>query len=329
MNLLHDATSGLIRRSATNSFLMMIAVIVFAFFSGEFVNGQCTSGCETSGTIFDTSAGANQSFSGIGGPHAQMFQTTGGCATGGCSTSGGPVWNGRFRNAPIISGDCYGGGQLPSSQRPHVGNRIGIGNGIKGARPDGLFGSDWTRTVTGFGGWNRIADFLQEDTNTDVFDDDFAVGLAIGRRHNSHFRSEFEFAYRSNDEQLPVDFGVGLPVPPLLGESADVYSIMKNFFIDFGNEYSRFRPYVGIGLGYSFLDTDFFPGSGLELDSESAFAWQPIGGVSMQLGAITHAFVEYRYFNTAEFDIIESGVDNGLSGNYGAHNLFVGLRFEW
>ena len=151
--------------------------------------------------------------------------------------------------------------------------------------------------------------------------------MCIRDRHNVHFRSEFEFTYRSNDEQA-IDIG-GVPAPLLLDESADVYSIMKNFFYDFGNQYSRFRPYLGIGLGYSYLDTDFATGSGVAIDDESAFAWQPIGGVATQINQVTHAFFEYRYFGTSDFELTEAGVESQRSGNYNSHNLFFGLRFEW
>lgn len=368
--------------SLAQAFLVVLTAFGIVIGFGNSVAAQCTAGCQTSGTIFDVTAATNQNFSGIGGPHAQMFQpqqnrgSVGGCDSG-CDA--GPGW-GVSQNVPIVSGDCYGGGGasygggcdsppsfglgagfgggrgiggrgfgmtggnfglnaggrglgsiaggfnggIPDPNRPHLGNRIGIGTGVAGARPNGLFGSEWLRTVTLFGGWNRIGDFLQTGTDNELFDDDLAVGIAIGRRHNKNFRSEFEFTFRTNDEVVLDD-----SAPRLLDQSADVYSIMKNFFVDFGNQNSRIRPYVGIGIGYSYLNTEFNSLSGIEVDGQSAFAWQPIGGVSMQLGAIAHAFVEYRYFGTADFDFTEFGSESLRDGSYGANNLFVGVRFEW
>jgi len=190
----------------------------------------------------------------------------------------------------------------------------------------GLFAPDFELTASAFGGWNRIAGFGPDSAGDGIFDDDFAVGFAYGRRHSKQLRSEFEFTYRSNDAPGPEIFAAVIP-SPLIG-TVDVYSIMKNFLIDIEMP-SRFaRPYVGIGIGYANVDVDFNRSSGVTLENSSTFAWQPIGGVSLQLTERLHYYVEYRYFSTTDLEISQLGVAQE-NATYNAHNLFMGLRAEF
>lgn len=189
----------------------------------------------------------------------------------------------------------------------------------------GLFGPDFELTASLFGGWNRIVGFGSDAEGDNVFDDDFAVGFAYGRRHNERLRSEFEFTYRSNEATAD---GSPIATPaPLLGDIR-VLSIMKNFIIDIETPSSFANPYVGIGIGYANVDTDFNRESGVIVDNAGSFAWQPIGGVSLQLTDKANVYVEYRYFSTTDLEISQFGVPQENS-NYSAHNLFVGTRFEF
>ena len=176
----------------------------------------------------------------------------------------------------------------------------------------GLFAPDFDLTANVFGGWNRIVGL--EDFG-DSFDDDFAVGIAYGRRHSERLRSEFEFTYRSNDADT-----IG---------SVDVYSIMKNVLIDIELPNHEFvSPYIGIGIGYANVDSDFDRLSGISADNAGAFAFQPIAGVSLELWERKFYYFEYRYFATTDLGV--SVLDTPLEDvNYQAHNLFMGLRFEF
>jgi len=175
----------------------------------------------------------------------------------------------------------------------------------------GLFAPDFDLTANVFGGWNRIVGLGDIG---DSFDDDFAVGIAYGRRHSERLRSEFEFTYRSNDANT---FG-----------SVDVYSIMKNFLVDIETPYEYVSPYVGIGIGYANIDSDFDSLSGISVDNAGAFAFQPIAGVSLEMLERKFLYFEYRYFSTTDLGV--SVFDTAFEGvNYQAHNLFMGLRFEF
>lgn len=190
----------------------------------------------------------------------------------------------------------------------------------------GLFAPDFELTASVFGGWNRIAGFGPDSDGDNIFDDDFAVGFAYGRRHSKRLRSEFEFTYRSNEREAPEVFI--LPVPGPLWGKVEVFSIMKNFVIDIESPNRFASPYVGIGIGYANVDVDFNRQSAVELENSSTFAWQPMGGVSLQVTERLHYYVEYRYFSTTDLKLTQAGVEQENS-TYNAHNLFMGLRTEF
>lgn len=191
----------------------------------------------------------------------------------------------------------------------------------------GLFAPDFELTASIFGGWNRIVGFGLDSTDDSAFDDDFAVGFAYGRRHNNRLRSEFEFTYRSNESPGSELLATAIP-EPLLGE-VEVFSIMKNFIIDIESPSHIVRPYVGIGIGYAHIDGDFNRNSGFQIENSSAFAWQPIGGVSIKLTKVMNYYVEYRYFSTTDLEISQFGEPQDEQSTYNAHDLFMGLRFEF
>jgi len=110
--------------------------------------------------------------------------------------------------------------------------------------------------------------------------------------------------------------------------SVDVYSIMKNFLVDIETPYEYVSPYVGIGIGYANIDSDFDSLSGISVDNAGAFAFQPIAGVSLEMLERKFLYFEYRYFSTTDLGV--SVFDTAFEGvNYQAHNLFMGLRFEF
>ena len=234
------------------------------------------------------------------------------------------VRSGPIRNA-VQSVRSRGGGVVPTFDRSGRFNRDASYRFNEGRPLAGLFAPDFELTASVFGGWNRIVGFGSDSEGDNVFDDDFAVGIAYGRRHNERLRSEFEFTYRSNE--ATADSSPIVAPAPLEGEIR-VLSIMKNFIIDIESTSRFVTPYVGIGIGYANVDTDFNRESGVILDNAGSFAWQPIGGVSLQLTEKTNFYVEYRYFATTDLEISQFGVAQENS-TYSAHDLFVGMRLEF
>ena len=209
----------------------------------------------------------------------------------------------------------------------------------------GLFAKGFTRTLTVMGGANFLnaLDSSENAVNPAVGDSFFesifdrpdsgyAISFAFGRRHNHNLRSEIEIAIRGNDLATsgavgtidPVNTAVPLGVPSISEDDDRIttYSVMKNFIHDFKNR-SRFTPYVGAGLGWSYLDIDA-PSDGID-DGTGAFTYQAIGGVSTTLNKAVDLVVEYRFLGTSEVEVD----DLGSSIAYESHNIFLGLKFEY
>ena len=236
------------------------------------------------------------------------------CATGDCG--------GTFSDQGAYAGQVVGGDYFDATTKFDSNARRPLG---------GLFAPDFTRTLSFFGGWNAINEFgtgpaIDPDS---AFDDDFAFGVAYGRRHSQFMRSEFEFTYRNNDRAGLTAGPTLLPAPPNF-DGVEAYSLMKNFLLELNGNQNRLTPYLGIGIGYAYVDPNFSTVSGASADGGGAFAYQPIAGVSFDATQKADLFFEYRYFRTAELESVDLALPGQqINSNYDAHNLFFGVRFEF
>ena len=209
----------------------------------------------------------------------------------------------------------------------------------------GLFAKDFTRTLTLLGGFNFTDALASPGDRFDpvvgvsffdsVFNDPetgYAISFAFGRRHSYVLRSEIELAVRGNDLNTRGAIGVlnqnNLVVPSSTSSSSDgdervnAYSILKNFTHDFRNS-SRFTPYLGFGIGWSYLDVESSL-DGID-DGAGAFTYQVIGGVAATLSRAVDLIVEYRFLGTSEVELD----DFGSTIAYETQNLFFGLKYEY
>ena len=231
---------------------------------------------------------------------------------------------------------AYPSSAYPSSADPV--NELYNNNAKKPLR--GLFAQGFTRTLTVLGGANFL-NSIEGDGNllgsipgggslpstTLESETGYAISFAFGRRHNHRLRSEIELALRENDSSFEFEPSA---VGDILGTSLSsddedeirAYSIMKNFIWGFENA-SRLTPYVGAGLGWSYIDLDA-PSVGID-EGTGAFSYQAIGGVARSLNNAAEFIVEYRFFGTAEVDL--GGIETPIT--YNAHNLFLGVKFEY
>lgn len=210
----------------------------------------------------------------------------------------------------------------------------------------GLFANGFTRTLTLLGGWNFLDSINSDESiegteslvNSDPVVGDltggalesetgYAISFAFGRRHNHRLRSEIELAIRANDtsvefEPSAVDDVLENILPPNDEDAIRAYSIMKNFIWDFNNA-SRLTPYLGAGLGWSYLDLQA-PSIGTD-EGTGAFSYQGIGGVGVRLNKAVDFIVEYRFLGTSAVEL--DGVSDSFA--YRTHNLFLGVKYEY
>jgi opacity protein-like surface antigen len=157
-----------------------------------------------------------------------------------------------------------------------------------------------------------------------TFETGYSVSAAFGNSYSSGFRSEVEFAYRTND----LDDGkVSVPelslyeAGPIDGELSS-WAVMINGYYDFDTG-SALKPFIGAGLGYANVD--------LELESESdddgVFAYQLMAGLGFAISKEVSFDLQYRFFATD--DPMYSIYGIALEYEYMTHNVMAGLRFSF
>jgi len=183
-----------------------------------------------------------------------------------------------------------------------------------------------------FGGYSSFNSF-DEVTNLGVgqnildFDDGYGVGFALGSEQGFNLRMDIDFAFR----QLNLNSLTNRSTPPssTTGD-LNLYSGMGNLyweFMHFPNQ--RFKPYVGAGIGFVFLDPNFVSGNAaIPGGSDSSFAYQAMAGLNYKHNYRADLFVEYRYF--AADDVSLSSPEVALSEfDLGMNNVFFGIRWKF
>jgi OmpA-OmpF porin, OOP family len=179
--------------------------------------------------------------------------------------------------------------------------------------------------IAGGANFARDADVSGTGINTDLeFDTGWAGLGTVGYGFGNGLRLELELGYRTND----VDSISGQATA---NGDANVWSGMLNLLYDIPTGTS-FTPYIGAGLGYARVKFDGagpLNGAAVSVDdSDSVFAYQGILGVAYGLTQNLKLALDYRYFGTQD---PEFNASNGVTvdGEYSAHTVLVGLRWEF
>jgi opacity protein-like surface antigen len=177
--------------------------------------------------------------------------------------------------------------------------------------------------VSGAGGPTWAGSIVSLSGNTNIQTHVGPVGLlALGYRFGNGLRLEVEGDYRSSDVDAILTRRVnGLLLPMYnVGGAVKTYGVMVNALYDLPVAALRlpFRPYVGAGVGYSYINFSGvtgtepfnFPANGggpvysapgtRTNTSGGTVAYQFIAGVSAPLSVLpgVEATLEYRYFGT-------------------------------
>jgi len=127
---------------------------------------------------------------------------------------------------------------------------------------------------------------------------------ALGFRLGNGIRTELEGGYRFNDGDIA-------------GVSSNVrtWSAMANLIYDWDTN-SLIEPYAGVGLGA--VNTE------IANDSEWAFAYQGIAGVSFEINDWIEPFIDYRFLGTAGLDA--DPLNNDLDDELMNQTILAGVR---
>ena len=100
-----------------------------------------------------------------------------------------------------------------------------------------------------------------------------------------------------------------------------------NLIYEFGPD-NRITPYVGVGIGAGFADADFAYTGGRVNDDDSAFLYQLIGGVKMDLSPRAELFAEYRFGSLDEFTL-QTGAGDVTFDELQSHQVAVGVQIKF
>lgn len=173
------------------------------------------------------------------------------------------------------------------------------------------------------------------------YDKGIGVYTALGIARDSGWRTELEFNYRQNDIRHWAGNAAasGWHGGTLTGDMS-VYSAMLNVIKDLGDGSGGVTPYIGAGIGYSWLDYELVGnnpvamggwGSLLVNDTAGAFSYQGIAGLAFELAEGLALDISYRYFATTEPDFVGTlnGTPIGFDTEYTNHSAYAGLRWNF
>lgn len=175
-------------------------------------------------------------------------------------------------------------------------------------------------------------------------DDTAVIGIGVGYRFNEYFRSDvtLDYEFQSNFEgNAPCGAcGVG-GTPSFSTETADidVWTVLWNAYFDLGT-WNAFTPYIGGGIGASYVNVDgirfsnpdgtsgSYPG-----DGHWSFSWALMAGASYAFNPNLSLDAGYRYLNIGDgYSATFSTAGATAKIKYEdlqAHEIRVGLRYTF
>lgn len=232
------------------------------------------------------------------------------------------------------------------------GPYVGVSGGIS-LPSDSSNSGEFEETVPATADFGEITTETPLEWNTE-FDNGLAISGQVGYAFENGFRVELEGAYSQYDvdthsgltvggtdidavDSAVLTRGVADPANPTVGAViADGQGDVTNFGV-FGNVFydiqtgSAFKPYVGAGLGYQWVDVEFSP-SGVDVadDDDGGFAYQLMAGASFELSDRAELFGQYTYrANTEDADIDLNLLPATLGVESEQSIVSAGVRFSF
>ncbi len=151
------------------------------------------------------------------------------------------------------------------------------------------------------------------------FDPGLTIGAAVGYKFGK-IRAEGELGYQKNDISKCNLSGRDLSV------SGDVAgeSFLINGYYDFINK-TAFTPYLTAGIGMARLELNDLKIAGRNIGSadDMVFAYQVGAGVGYAVNKQYTIDLKYRFCSTTEPEF------NGVKSDFGSHNVYLGLRYNF
>jgi opacity protein-like surface antigen len=192
----------------------------------------------------------------------------------------------------------------------------------------------------------RGAKYFQGSNDTEVdfttasIKDSFWVGGGVGYQVNSYLRTDLTFDYmlKSDFDGSTTGLCGGVTCTSSDVAAMRAYTLMANAYIDLGT-YAYFTPYVGGGIGGSYVKWDKLRNtictggtcSTTEHEGEGSwrFAYQLMAGASIDVTCNVKADVGYRFRHTMGGDMFgyASNGGPGYDKGFHSHSVHAGARY--
>lgn len=170
-------------------------------------------------------------------------------------------------------------------------------------------------------------------TNYDVLNDpegtSFTGSLGLGYNWNDDVpvRTELELGYRQFEDDVSARPSGGGAV--VSGKyTSRIATLMANAYWDFYNK-TKFTPYLGAGLGVAAIDTKVSDSSGSVDNILATYALNVSAGCGYEVSDNVILDLGYRYLRTGEASVESKATGNKMTGTPEAHEVTVGLRYEF
>ena len=162
-----------------------------------------------------------------------------------------------------------------------------------------------------------------------------AVGLgSVGWGFGNGLRAELELNYRYNGiDSFSGNRGNTVNIPANTSGKEQKFGPMVNVFYDFNGLSLSVVPYIGLGVGYQWVNLDASTAAGNSGNTtKGAFAGQAIIGAALPIASVPGLSLtgEYRFLAVASGDrTYNIGTGSARFGNDFNHAIMIGLRYEF
>ncbi len=178
----------------------------------------------------------------------------------------------------------------------------------------------------GFGGVLFLDDI--NGTGAATIDAEFDTGWIAGGTLGYELTPALSLEIEGASGQADLDgLGVNGTRQGVFSGDLTYSQVAINLIYEFGPD-NRITPYVGVGIGAGFADADFAYTGGRVNDDDSAFLYQLIGGVKMDLSPRAELFAEYRFGSLDEFTL-QTGAGGVTFDELQSHQVAVGVQIKF
>jgi opacity protein-like surface antigen len=182
--------------------------------------------------------------------------------------------------------------------------RVDVGASLNYIYPGSAFGTNFSSTSIG---------------------DSLTGGAGVGFRED-WFRADLTFDYTGNPRFT------GTAGPNVVTANIASITTLANAYVDLGT-WSRWTPYVGVGVGVSMLEADSVSDSsplfgGMPSSTNWTFAWAAHAGVSYAISRNWLVDFSYRYLDMGDVHSNIPAIGSINFGNLTANQVRLGFRYQ-